>query len=98
MKTHQYQLENILSTGRNFVDTFPQLGEVLEDTLSDIEAEWNSLESHLGIQSKQIQEALAVVETSLGSSTLQVGWHEAPTLDASFYVVKCVSDAVQYSL
>ncbi|XP_071832314.1 uncharacterized protein [Apostichopus japonicus] len=71
VKTHQYQLENILFTGRNFLDAFPQLGEVLEDTLADIETEWNCLDSHLGIQSKQIQEALAVVETSIGSSTLQ---------------------------
>lgn len=71
VKSHQYQLENILSTGRQFLETFPQLGEILEDSVTDIETQWDSLDNHLSIQSKQIQEALAVVETSIGASSLQ---------------------------
>ncbi|XP_071507537.1 uncharacterized protein [Diadema antillarum] len=67
VQTHKNQTERIVFQGQDIADQSPNVARSLGPRLESVVAQWNQLERSLDIQSRQIQEALSVVETSIST-------------------------------
>ncbi|XP_006817459.1 uncharacterized protein LOC102804129 [Saccoglossus kowalevskii] len=67
IETHQTLKDSVVADGRGFIVSLPQCSKSLNEKLSVIEKQWETLQGQINVQYQQIENALKALESAIAN-------------------------------